>query len=388
MLLENDLYPQDVRVRDEALALVRAGHVVHVIAPRGPDQPRREVLEGVRVERFGLRMDHGGGVVDLLREYVVAHTHLTLRGLWAVLRGADVIHAHNPPDSLFVPGLFARTLNRRFVFDQHDNFADLAAAKFGRGLAVRIARALQSVSLRLADLVLVTNESQAEIVDARLSRLRAARSENPIRLVPNGPHAELLSRQTPLRDEVLRDPHLVYVGALETQDGAIDLPEILAALRGKYGLDARMTVVGWGAELDPLRRRAAELRLGDAMVTTGRTPHEQVLKIVASADICLDPAPCNEFNHRTTMVKLGEYLALGRPVVAFALTETARTVKDAAVLVPCGDFDGFVGAIASLCEGPDRRLALARRAAEVVPELVWERSETELLAGYAALIRS
>jgi glycosyltransferase involved in cell wall biosynthesis len=385
MLLENDLYPQDVRVRDEALALVRAGCAVHVIAPRGPGQARREELEGVSVERFKLRMDHRGRVLDLLREYVAAHLQLTLRSIWSMARGADVIHAHNPPDSLFVAGLIGRALGRRFVFDQHDNFADLAAAKFGRSTAVRIARLLQGASLRLADLILVTNERQAEIARAQLAR--DGSGAGSIRIVRNGPRAEILSHRAPLRGGVLSDPQLVYVGALEVQDGAIELPEMLAALRDRHGLDARMTVVGWGTQLESIRRRLRELGLADAAWTPGRLSHEQVLEIVAGADICLDPAPCNEFNHRTTMVKLGEYLALGRPVVAFALEETARTAGEAAVLVDCGDLAGFVAAIASLCADPVRRIALARRAREVARGLVWERSQQQLLAGYATLVR-
>ena len=38
MLLENNPYPQDVRVRNEAEALAAAGHAVTVLAPRAPGQ--------------------------------------------------------------------------------------------------------------------------------------------------------------------------------------------------------------------------------------------------------------------------------------------------------------------------------------------------------------
>ena len=43
MLLENNPFPQDVRVRSEAQSLVAAGYRVTVVAPRGKAQPRREV---------------------------------------------------------------------------------------------------------------------------------------------------------------------------------------------------------------------------------------------------------------------------------------------------------------------------------------------------------
>ena len=52
MLLENEPYPQDNRVRQEARTLAAAGYRVSVICPMEPGQPWREMLDGVRVYRF------------------------------------------------------------------------------------------------------------------------------------------------------------------------------------------------------------------------------------------------------------------------------------------------------------------------------------------------
>ena len=69
MLLENNPYPQDVRVRSEAESLARAGHSVEVVAPRGAEQPRRERVRGVDVIRF--RLIDGGerGALGFALEY-------------------------------------------------------------------------------------------------------------------------------------------------------------------------------------------------------------------------------------------------------------------------------------------------------------------------------
>ena len=379
MLLENDLYPQDVRVRDEAHSLRDAGWSVHVIAPRGEGQPARETVDGVSVERFRLRMDHGGGIGALLAEYAVAHVQLYARGGRALARGADVLHLHNPPDTLFGPAALARLLGRRTVFDQHDLFADLVAERLGRRWAAAIARAAQRATVRCADLVLVTNESQRELLAAS-----GAVAAERIAVVRNGPPGAMLDRPASLRGGSLEDPHLVYVGALEVQDGVDALPGLLAGLRDRHGLaGARLTVVGWGARLEPLREAAAALGLDEAMRFTGRVSHAEVIETLFSADVCLDTAPCSEFNQRTTMVKIGEYLAAGRPTVAFALRETARTAGDAAELVPCGDEPGFEAAVASLCADGGRRAELGSRARERARELTWDRSAAVLLAAYA-----
>lgn len=378
MLLENDLYPQDVRVRFEAESLAANGYSVHVIAPRGADQRACEQLDGVRIERFWLPLEHEGRARDLIREYLIAHFQLWVRGGREVLRGVDVVHVHNPPDTLFAPALLRR--GTRFVFDQHDLFPELFEEKFGRGPLLAATRLAQRASVRLADLALVTNESQREsAIAAGASPARVVVVRNAISLAAHG-------RVQPPRPGALDDPHLVYVGAMGGQDGIGELADILQAVVVEHGLaGARMTVVGFGEEKEVLEARLTDLGLRARVTFTGRTDHARVLEIIGDADVCIDPAPCNELNHRTTMVKIVEYLSLGRPTVAYDLLETRRTAVEAAILAPCGDRTKFVTAIVSLARSQELRDEYSARARARAPELAWERSEESLLAGYARM---
>jgi glycosyltransferase involved in cell wall biosynthesis len=381
MLLENDLYPQDVRVRYEAQSLLRRGYRVRVIAPRGRKQARREHVEDVDVERFWLPMDHRGRVRDLLCEYIVAHAQLYVRGARAVLRGADVLHVHNPPDSLFPPALLGRRIGCRLVFDQHDLFPDLFEAKFGRTPVLGVVRAAQRASLRLADLVIVTNESQRE------AALDAGARSDAIAVVRNALQEAELASGPPPRTGPLDDPQLVYVGALESQDGVERIPDLLQTLISEHGLSGtRLIIVGFGAARAPLERQLAQLGLIDRVTFTGRTEHRRVLEIVANADICIDTAECTDVNHRSTMVKVVEYLSLGRPTVAFALRETQRTVGDAAALAECGHWEHFAALVAEIARSDTLRYELADRARARAKALVWERSEASLLGAYDRLL--
>src|SRR5262245_16912355 len=119
MLLENNPYPQDVRVRSEAESLAAAGHTVTVVAQRASGQPRRELVGGVRVRRFPLP-ETPANPAGFVLEYAIANASLYLAGAVELLRGADVVHIHNPPDTLFGIGFLARLLGRRVVFDHHD----------------------------------------------------------------------------------------------------------------------------------------------------------------------------------------------------------------------------------------------------------------------------
>ena len=133
----------------------------------------------------------------------------------------------------------------------------------------------------------------------------------------------------------------------------------------KPGLErATLTLVGDGPERSELSAAFSERGMADRVEFTGHVEHRLVPALIAAADICIDPAPCSELNHRSTMIKVTEYLAAGRPVVAFGLTETRRTAEDAALYAPCGDLDAFAELIVRLAREPALREELAERAIE------------------------
>src|SRR6476469_6130276 len=99
MLLENNAFPQDSRVRAEANALTAAGYQVSVICPQRPGLAWREQVNGVAVYRFKAPPE-ANGLIGYLWEYgysMLAAFALSL--LVFFQQGFDVIHAHNPPDT-------------------------------------------------------------------------------------------------------------------------------------------------------------------------------------------------------------------------------------------------------------------------------------------------
>jgi glycosyltransferase involved in cell wall biosynthesis len=380
MLLENNSYPQDVRVRNEAEALTGGGFDVQVIAPRSPGQRRRERVDGVRVSRFGLPSfpaSRGGFVT----EYLVANVQLHVRGAVSLLRGAAVLHIHNPPDTLFGVGLLARALGRRVVFDQHDLAPELLQVKFGRTWMVRVFRWCERASLRVANVVLSENESNRE-----LQIERGAVAADAITVVRNGPKRHTIAAEARVREGSLRDPRLVFVGSMGSEDGLEILPRLIACLREEHGLEGvHLMLVGDGSERASLEREFAARRLSAHVSFVGHVKQEDVPDLIAQADICLDTADGNEFNHRSTMIKIAEYMAAAKPIVAFRLVETERTAADSAAYASCRSLDELADRITELARDSRRRGELARRGRERVQAFVWERSEYALLDAYRSL---
>ncbi|MGI8713985.1 MAG: glycosyltransferase family 4 protein [Solirubrobacteraceae bacterium] len=382
MLLENNPYPQDVRVRAEAESLARAGHRVTVVAPRDRAQPRSERVGGVDVVRFALPDGSTRGAGGFALEYLVASVALHRAALRALLHGATVLHIHNPPDIFFPAGALYRLAGRRVIFDHHDLFPETVGVKFGAGPASRVASWCQRMTFAVADHVIATNESYAAV-----AREVGRKRREQVTIVRNGPPAAWTSLAADGREGVLEQIRLAYLGAISSQDGVEGLAPVMARLcAGPDALDVRLTVIGDGDARPALEAALARNGVAERVTFTGWVAPARVPELLAAADLCVDPAPATDVNERSTMTKLAEYLALGKPVVAYDLLEARRTAGDAALLVPAGDVDAFAKAISELARDPALRHDFTRRARRrAIEELTWERSEQALFEAYAAV---
>lgn len=379
MLLENFTYPEDTRVRNEAESLAAVGHRVTVLAPRGSGQARRERLRGVEIRRYRT-IWAGRSLGSYVAEYAIAHLQLLTRSIAELLRGASILHFNGPPDTLASVGLVARLFGRKVVYDMHDSGPELFQAKFGSSASLLgLLCAAQRAAIRCANHVIVTNETQRDLVIAR-----GARSALDVTVVRNGPRISEFPDPLVGRPGELRSPKLIYVGTLDVQDGVLELPELLfaPALRG-----AHLTIVGDGAAGAELLARSRKLGVEDRIIFTGHVPHERVAALIADADIGIDPAPPTELNQGSTMIKVAEYMGSGRPVVAYDLRETRSTAGEVALYARDGERQRFVELICELARDGDRRLRLGRLARERALELTWERSEKALRSVYEQLSR-
>jgi len=381
MLLENNPYPSDVRVRREAESLVDAGHAVCVTAPRARGQPRREQIRGVEVRRF--RAPAGGdGTRSLLAEYPGSQRRAPRGGrAGARSRRGPSCTSHNPPDTLFVAGLLARALGRRVVFDHHDLFPELVMTRLRSRAWTAIARAAERATFAAAHVVLAANESHAAI-----ARTRGAKAARDVCVVRNGPVAASVDAAPSIRGGRFADPRLVYLGEIAEQDGVELLADVLAQLRDIHGLGrASLTVIGDGPARPNVEARLAAAGVAERVRFPRLAGCRPRVGAPARRGHLRRPAPPTELNHSSTMVKIAEYLAAGKPVVAFALRETARTAGGAAELVAGGEPAALAAAVAGLAGDPTRRAELARLALARARELTWERSARELLAAYERL---
>jgi glycosyltransferase involved in cell wall biosynthesis len=186
---------------------------------------------------------------------------------------------------------------------------------------------------------------------------------------------------------VVETPIVAYAGHLYAWKGVDILLEALALVPAVGGL-----IVG-GLEAEPDLGRVKKLaeRLGiSARVTfTGLVAPARVADLLRSATILALPNPASAISNRfTSPLKLFEYMAAGRAIVASDLPSIREVLHDGvdALLVAPGDAAALAEAIRRLVAEPALAEQLARRAAEAAPGYSWSRRAERLEALFAAVI--
>jgi glycosyltransferase involved in cell wall biosynthesis len=344
---------------------------VVVVAPRGPGQPGSEVLDGIPVYRFDAH--EGVGAPGILREYAEALARLPplLLHVWRVHRPA-VIQFCNPPDIFFPYGLAWRMAGGRFVFDHHDLAPEMCEARF-RGLpgrlAVGLTRLAEWLTFRSANAIITTNESYAEI-----ARRRGGVPAAKIHVVRNGPDIRRFSPR-PLPSTTDRLRIVTCVGVCGHEDGWDVLVQAARTiLLDRRRMDVRLVMIGDGPLLPSIRQEVRELGLTPYVELTGWIGNDaEIVERLAASDVCVVPEPSNAQNDRSTFIKTMEYMALGRPVVAFDLVETRRSAADAARYGRPNDPGSLADAIISVLDDPEDAARMAALGAERVrTTLSWQ----------------
>jgi glycosyltransferase involved in cell wall biosynthesis len=379
ILLENIPVRGDHRVWPECLALRDAGYEIAVICPSEPSENGVvERHEGIEIHGFPHRPAQSG-TGAYLREYGSAFWHVSrlVRRLGRYRR-FDVVQACNPPDALLLAALPLKRRGTRFVFDQHDLVPELLQARFGaKPLLYRTALALERLTYALADVVISTNDSYR-----RIAMRRGRKRPEDVFVVRNGPD---LTRFKPNPDPELKRarPHLIaFVGEMGPQDG-VDHAIRALGLLGKRRRDWYAVFAGDGPSLEEAQHLARELGIEDLVDFPGFVDDQTVMRIISTADVCLAPEPKNAFNDASTMIKIAEYLALSRPVVAYDLTESRYTAGEAAAYAEPNVVESFAGNVDELLNDPDRRARMGELGrARVEKALSWADSKRALLAAY------
>ncbi len=386
IIVQNLPVPFDRRVWQEATALVSSGYQVAVICPaiRGYTA-RYECLDGIHIYRHPLPLEAKGALGYVL-EYASSLFWQLVLSLKVLRRhGFDAIHACNPPDNIFLIGaLFKVLAGKRFLFDHHDINPELYEAKFGRrDFLYRLVRLSERLTFLTADVSIATNESYRQI-----ALDRGHMQPEKVFVVRSGPSLERLKILPPVPQLKRGRKFLVgYVGVMGAQEG---IPYLLKAalhiVRDLGRDDVRFMLAGGGPALEEMRRLSSQMELDDYVEFMGRVPDQALLEMLNTADVCVNCDEVNPMNDKSTMNKIMEYMALGKPIVQFELTEGRFSAREASLYARPNDALDFADKIVTLLDDPERRERMGQFGRQRVERhLAWQYEVPKLLAAYETL---
>lgn len=383
IIVENLPVPFDTRVWQEASTLAANGYTVSVICPKGKGyNADYECIDGVHIYRHDLPTE-GNGAIGYAREYFSAlwNEYRLARKIYKK-HGFHVIHGCNPPDDIYMVARMFKGKGVDYVFDHHDICPELYEAKFGKksGLFYKSQLWLERNTYRHCTFAFVTNESYR-----RIAIERGGMDPDKVHVLRSGPRLERLVIRPP-KPEIKRGKRYMvgYLGVIGQQEGIQYMLQAARHIRDNMGRDDIFWgIVGGGPHLDELRRLCTSMGLDDIVEFTGRVDDNKMLDYLNTADICVNSDEYNEMNDKSTMNKVLEYMALGKPIVQFDLTEGRYSAQDASLYARPNDAVDMAEKIVALLDDPDRRAEMSRIGRDrIVNHLSWDHTSRALLDAY------
>jgi len=182
------------------------------------------------------------------------------------------------------------------------------------------------------------------------------------------------------------EPVVIWVGGYYPWHDLDLLLDSFALVLQRHA-SAKLILVGDGPTRQFIVQKVQKNGLQQSVIMTGAIAHADVPEILSIADIAVVPsAPVSASRGGTgTPLKLFEYMAAGKGIVATALNESAEVIHDGqtGLLVAAGDVEGFAAALLDLLNDPMERDRLGQNARrQATTHYSWEAYTRRLEATY------
>jgi glycosyltransferase involved in cell wall biosynthesis len=241
----------------------------------------------------------------------------------------------------------------------------------------------ERLTFRTADVSIATNDSYR-----RIAIERGGMMPDRVFVVRSGPDLDRVKifDTNPIWRN--RRKFLVgYVGVIGQSEG-LDLliASIDHIVHKKRRDDIQFVVVGSGPELQAITDMCAKMNLVDYVTFPGRVDDPTLFTILSTSDVCVNPDRVTAMNDISTMNKIMEYMALGKPIVQFDVTEGRISAQDASLYAKANDPVDFAEKILELIDDPQRRALMAEFGRRRVHKtLAWQHEQPKLLQAYDTL---
>ncbi|MCH7760269.1 glycosyltransferase family 4 protein [candidate division TA06 bacterium] len=363
-------YPQDSHVVRNAESLKEAGYEVEVICLQNWGERSREKINGIDVYRLPVR-HHRGSLLRYLFEYsaffLLSGIVLTFR---SIVRRYDVIEIDNLPDFLVFAAIIPKLLGAKIVLYMFEPMPEMFQSKFRvkrESLSIKLIIFLERLSTQYADTVIAFSKTFYRV---QLSRGLPPSKGAFIYSVPNDRIFEATLRTLHGKTEK-NGLMLLYHGTLLKRYGLQDLIQAIVLLKDRIpGL--HLEILGEGEYLPTLSNLVKHLGISDQVHFRGYIPYNQIPQAINNADLGIVPMVLNDHTNLTIPIKLFEYVAMKRPVIA-TRTQAIQVLFDENCIMyfESSNVKQLADRISDLYCSPQKRQQLADKAYTQYQKIKW-----------------
>lgn len=386
IVVENLPVPFDRRVWQEATTLKEHGADISIICPQMQGYTKQfEIIEGIEIHRHPLPLEARGAIGYLLEYGAAIYHEIRLAHKIYKKKPFHVIHGCNPPDLIYLTARLFRNKGVKYVFDHHDINPELYIAKYNKkDFFYRLMCYFERQTFIYAVASIATNESYKKIAIER-GKMKA---EN-VQVVRSGPKLDRLKLQKPKDKYKKGRKYLIgYIGVIGEQEGIDLLLESVKYICTKRQ-DVQFAIVGGGSDLEILKKLSIDMGLESHVDFYGRVSDQLLLDVLNTADVCVNPDKPTEMNNLSTMNKIMEYMALGKPIVQFDLKEGRYSAQDASLYADNNSTDDFAEKIIYLLNNDSLRSEMGQYGYHrVLNELSWNYESRKLINLYEKILKN
>jgi len=382
-IVENDSFPQDIRVYNECKTIV-LNYPCVAVAPRKKNEKFVDFIDG-NIKCYHFPHFEAGSIALLPLEYLNAAFWLSILVPFAVFRHhIRIIHVANPPDFIIPLLSWLKIFGIMFIYDMHDLSTETFRGKTDKqGLTVRMILSLlttfEKISILFADRIISTNLSIKEYVLKQYASksIFVVRNSNPVRFQTI---TEIPKNESPKMN-------IGYFGIIANDKAAgIDNFIVLAKQLQKRKIDFSISVIGNGPGLMHLKFLIEKNSLNAYFTFHGFLPLELAFQEIIHFDFGIVTWGDIPKNHFHTAMKIMDYMCCGVPVCSLKLREQMYSTQNIAIHTET--FEEMADAMVDIYRKKDeyeelRRLTL--RHFNTV--LCWENQSKELIEAYQSLIK-
>ena len=353
MLQRFDIYnvPGTVRMVNLATQFVLHGHQVTLCYY--PDLYRRKVYSPIRTDD-PIRID----IVTLEPGKLALFKNI--RTVCRLAKSSDIIHFQKCFPDAAIPALFAAYRYDKPVHYDWDDREAALAADWSRSKLVKFALTVYEWLIpKLVDTVTVSTDMIRDLA------IHYGAKSDKIFDAPVGADIELFNpavngARIKLKWN-LTTPVIIYHGQLDLGTYADQLLKSAPAILEHFPT-AQVLIVGGGDKLPQLKQLANELKISKNVLFTDYVNQEEIPEYIAAADIAVACFADNEITRGKSPLKIAEYLAMGKPIIASRVGDIPKMIGNAGILVNPNDINALAEGINQLLNNSDKLSELRKQA--------------------------